>query len=223
MHDLSPAMRLETASDQRVVHPHQFERRAVAKPRRNLGRTNDVGEHYGAQPRIHRPRGGGWGCARVADATEERLNRGKIDRNDDASDFAMCLTTDSLGGGRIWRINKAEAGATLLVEPVSHILDPVPTLDLEVLAVRVNDIHLLQASHVVAIHENRQEVFLVRRRDSSGCRSDAEVHPKQVARVEFYSRSEELVRQRTFLPLSSRGGRENWKKYLSLAAAGAKA
>ena len=159
-----------------------------------------------------------WGGARVANAAKEPLNRGKIDRNDDASDFTMRLTMDALGGGRIWRNNKAEAGATLLVEPVSHILDPVPTLDLEVLAVCVSDIHLLQASHVVAIHENRQEVFLVGRRDSSGCRSDAEVHPKQVARVVFHMLLRGLVR-RTFLPLSIRSGRENWKKYLSLAAA----
>ena len=53
MLDLAPAVRVEPPTDQRVVRPNQFERCAVAEARRDLGRTDDVGEHDVAQPRVH--------------------------------------------------------------------------------------------------------------------------------------------------------------------------
>jgi hypothetical protein len=34
------------------MHPHEFERRAVAQARGHLGRTDNVGEHDGPQPRV---------------------------------------------------------------------------------------------------------------------------------------------------------------------------
>jgi hypothetical protein len=93
------------------MRPYQFERRAVAETRRHLGRTNYVGEHDGPQPRVH----GGLRCTRgrawIADAAEERLDGGKIDRNDGVGDFTMRLPMDSLGGGRVRRVDEAEGGA----------------------------------------------------------------------------------------------------------------
>ena len=56
--DLAPAMRLEPAPNNCVVRPNQFERRAVAEPRRHLGRTDDVGEHDRAQRGVDGRRGG---------------------------------------------------------------------------------------------------------------------------------------------------------------------
>jgi hypothetical protein len=58
------------------MHPHGFERRAVAQTRGHLGRTDNVGEHDGPQPGVH----GGRRCARarawIADAAEEGLDGG---------------------------------------------------------------------------------------------------------------------------------------------------
>ena len=121
MLDLAPAVRLKSAPDQRVMRPHEFERRAVAETRRHLGRTDDVGEHDGPQPGIHRGRSRARRRARIADAAEERLDGGKIDRNDGVGDCAMRLTD---GRARrscvIRRMDEAEGGAILLVEPISQ-------------------------------------------------------------------------------------------------------
>src|ERR1700722_20869089 len=68
--DLAPAERLKPAPDERVMRPHQFKRRAVAKPRRHLGRTDEVGEHDGAQPRIHSGLRRALSRARIANAPE---------------------------------------------------------------------------------------------------------------------------------------------------------
>jgi hypothetical protein len=57
------------------------------------------------KPRIHGRRCGARGRARIANAAEEGLNRGKIDRNDSVGDFAMRLTMDPFGGGRVGRIS----------------------------------------------------------------------------------------------------------------------
>ena len=91
------------------MRPHEFERRAVAKARRHLGRTDDVGEHDGPQSEIH----GGSRCARcrarIADAAEERLDGGKIDRNDGVGDFTMRLTINrsAVAGSGAWTRQKA--------------------------------------------------------------------------------------------------------------------
>ena len=111
MLDLAPAVRLEPAPDQRIMHPHELERRAVAETRRHLGRTDDVGEHDGPQPGVYGGGGRTWCRARIADAAEERLDGGKIDRNDGVGDFTMRLPMDSLGGGRVRRVDEAEGGA----------------------------------------------------------------------------------------------------------------
>ena len=76
MLDLAPAARLKPAPDQRIMHPDEFERRAVTQTRRHLGRTDNVGEHDGPQPGVH----GARRCARsrawIADAAEEGLDGG---------------------------------------------------------------------------------------------------------------------------------------------------
>src|SRR5580658_5254841 len=106
MLDLAPTVRLKPAPDQRVMRPHEFERRAVTETRRHLGRPDDVGEHDCSQPGVY----GGRGCARgrawIADAAEERLDRSKIDRNDGIGDFTMRLTMDSLGGRGVRRMDE---------------------------------------------------------------------------------------------------------------------
>ena len=106
--DLAPAIGLKPAPDQRVVRPHEFERRAVAEARRHLGRTDDVGEHDGAQPRIHGGRGRARRRLRIADAAEERFDGGKIDRNDGVGNCAMRLAMDPLGGRGVRRMDEAE-------------------------------------------------------------------------------------------------------------------
>ena len=163
-----PPCAVEPAPDQRVVRPNQLERRAVAKPRRHLGRTDDVGEHDGAQPRINRRRGGSRRCARIADSAEERLDRGEIDRHDRVGDLAMRFTMDSLGGGGVGRVDQTEGGAALLVEPIGHVFDPVPVLDVDIPAVGLGDLLCRRAAQVMAVNEDRQTVFLVRPRN---CRS----------------------------------------------------
>ena len=163
MLDLTPPMRLKAAPNDRVVRPNQFERRAVAlKPRRHLGRTDDVGEHDGAQSGIDRGRSRIAGRPRIADPAEERLDGDKVDRNDRVGDLAMRLTMDLLCGSLIGRMDEAKGGAVSLVEPVGHILDPVPVLDVDIPAVRLGDVRLLHSTQVVAVHEDRQAVSLVR-------------------------------------------------------------
>jgi len=88
---LAPAVGGEPASDQRIVHSHQLERRGVAEPHRQLGRANDVGEQDCAQPGIHFRGRGARSRPGIADAAEERLDRGEIDRDNVGCDFAMRL------------------------------------------------------------------------------------------------------------------------------------
>ena len=113
MLDLAPTVRLKPAPDQCVMRPHEFERRAVTETRRHLGRTDNVGEHDGPQPGVHGGSDCARGRARIADAAEERLDGGKIDRNDGVGDFTMRLTMDSLGGRGVRRMDEAEGGAIL--------------------------------------------------------------------------------------------------------------
>ena len=163
MLDLAPTVSLESAPDKRVVRPHEFERRAVAKARRHLGRTDDVGEHDGPQSGIH----GGSRCARcrarIADAAEERLDGGKIDRNDGVGDFTMRLTMDSLGGRGVRCMDEAEGGAILLVKPIGHVFYAVSVLNVHVPAVRLGDVVRPQAAQIVAVHKNRHVISLGRR------------------------------------------------------------
>ena len=161
--DLAPAESLEPAPDQRVMRPHEFERRAVAEARRHLGRTDNVGEHDGSQPRIDGGRGRARGCARIADAAEERLDRGKIDRNDGVGDFAMRFAMDSLGGGGVRRMDEAEGGAVVLVEPIGHVFDAVSILNVDIPAMRLGDIVRLHAAHVMAVHVDRHAIPSLRR------------------------------------------------------------
>ena len=141
------------------MHPHQFERRAIAEARGHLRRADDVGEHDGAQAGIHGRRGNPRNCPGIADAAEERLNRGKIDRDNGIGDFAVRLSMDSLGGGRVGRMDETEGGAILLIEPISHVFDPVPVLNIDVPAVSLGDILRLRSPQVVAIHEYRHVVL----------------------------------------------------------------
>jgi hypothetical protein len=92
MLDLAPTVSLKSAPDKRVVRPHEFERRAVAKARRHLGRTDDVGEHDGPQSGIH-SRGRARGRARIANAAEERLDGGKIESDGELSSPRKVLST----------------------------------------------------------------------------------------------------------------------------------
>jgi hypothetical protein len=104
--DLTPPMRGKAAPHECVVHPNQLERRSIAETRRHLGRADDVGEHNGAQPGIHL---GGRGTRRrfgIADTAEERLDCGKINRDDVGRDLAMSLAMDPLGGGRVGCVNQ---------------------------------------------------------------------------------------------------------------------
>jgi hypothetical protein len=145
MLDLASTVSLKSAPDKGVVRPHEFERRAVAKARRHLGRTDDVGEHDGPQSGIH-SRGRARGRARIADAAEERLDGGKIDRNDGVGDCAVRLTMDALGGLRIRRMDEAEGGAILLIEPIGNVFYAVSILNVDVPTVRLCDVVRLSDS-----------------------------------------------------------------------------
>jgi hypothetical protein len=50
----------------------------------------------------------------------------------------------------IRRTDETKGGAVPLIEPVGHILDPVPVLDVDIPAVRFGDIRLLHPTQVVA-------------------------------------------------------------------------
>src|ERR1700730_6054683 len=138
--DLAPAVGLKSASDQRVVRPHEFESRAVAEAGRHLGRTDDVGEHDGAQPGVRGGYGRAGNSARIADAAEERLDGGKIDWNDGVRDFAVRRPVHSLGGRGVRRMNETEGGAVALIEPIGHVFDSVAVLNVDVTTVRLGDI-----------------------------------------------------------------------------------
>jgi hypothetical protein len=163
MLDLAPAVRLKPAPDQRIMRPHEFERRGVTQTRGHLGRTDNVGEHDGPEPGVH----GGRRCARgrawIADAAQERLDGGKIDRNDGVGDLTMRLTMDELGGGGVRRMDEAEGGAIVFVELIGHVFYAVSILDVDIPAVRLRDVARLQAAQVVAVHENRHVISLGRR------------------------------------------------------------
>ena len=53
------------------------------------------------------------GRARIADAAEERLDGGEIDRNDGVGDLAVRLAMDALGGRGVRRMDEAEGGAVV--------------------------------------------------------------------------------------------------------------
>jgi hypothetical protein len=136
------------------VHPNQLKRRCVAKTGRHLGRADDIGEHHRTQPGIDRRGHGIRIHFRIADAAKERLDQGEVDRDDVGRDLSMRLTVNALGGRRIGCLNQAEIGATIAIEPVSHVFDPVPILDIEVLVVRRRNVLRGHAVHVVTIDED---------------------------------------------------------------------
>src|SRR5207302_5198033 len=92
---------------------------------------------------------------------EERLDCSEINRDDVGRDFAMRLSMHPLSGSHVRRIDQAEIGAALVVEPVGHVLDPVSPLDFEVFAVRLGDAFGGHAGHVVAIHKDWHEGLLL--------------------------------------------------------------
>jgi hypothetical protein len=97
-------MQRKPAPDQRIVHPHQLERRRVAEPRRHFGRADDVGHQHAAQSRIHVRPGVACGQAGIADSAEESLDRGEVDRDDVGRHPAMGLAVNvrcSRGIGRL--------------------------------------------------------------------------------------------------------------------------
>src|SRR5438067_875158 len=73
----------------------------------------------------------------------------------------MRLAMHPLSGSRVRRIDEAEIGAALVVEPIGHVLDPVSLLDFEVFAVRLGDAFGGHAGHVVAIHKDWHESLLL--------------------------------------------------------------
>ena len=77
-------------------------------------------------------------------------------------DLTMRLTMDPLRGCLVRRMHQAKGGAAPFIKPVSHVLDPVPALDVDIPAVRFSDIRLRQPAQVVAVHEDGQGVSFVR-------------------------------------------------------------
>ena len=76
----------------------------------------------------------------------------------------MRLPMDPLGGGGVRRMDEAEGGTILLIEPIGHVFYAVPVLNIDVPAVRLSDVLRLQTTQVVAVHKNRHAIPL-------GCRS----------------------------------------------------
>ena len=150
-------MGVELPAHERVVRPDEIERRRVAKPHGHLGRPDDVGEHHGAKSGIdgRRRRAACGRRKRIADASEERLDRGEVDRDDGAGDPTMRVPMDALGRGGVRGMDEAEAGAALFVEPVGDVLDALAVLDFQVAAAGLGDVLMRQPAHVVAIHEDR--------------------------------------------------------------------
>ena len=101
---------------------------------------------------------------RFADAAEESLHGGKIDRDDGVGDFAMGFTMDALGGSGVRRMDEAEGGAVVLVEPIGHVFDAVSVLNIDVPAVRLGHIVRLQAAQIMAVHVDRHAPSLSRQR-----------------------------------------------------------
>jgi hypothetical protein len=164
---------LKPAPDQRVMRPHELERRAVAKARGHLGRTDDVSEHDGAQSGVHNGLGSARRRTRIADTAEKCLDSRKIDRDDGVGDLAMRLTMDSLGGFGIRRVDEAEGGAIVLVEPIRHVFYAVSILDVDIPAVRLSDVLRLQTTQIVAVHKNRHAIPLRCRGGWSPCEAIA--------------------------------------------------
>ena len=142
------------------MHLDQLERGRVAEAHRQFGGADYVGEHDGAQPGMHSGNRGALGCFGIADAAKKRLHHRKIDGNDVVGHLAVGLAMDPLSRRGVGRLNQAEIGAARAVEPVSQVLDPVPVLDLQVLAMCLGDALGCHAAHVVAIHEDRQAALL---------------------------------------------------------------
>jgi hypothetical protein len=100
------------------------------------------------------------GCFGIADAAKKRLDHRKIDGNDVVGHLAVGPAVNPFSRRGVGRLNQAEIGAARAVEPVSQVLDPVPVLDLQVLAMCLGDALGCHAAHVVAIHEDRQAALL---------------------------------------------------------------
>src|SRR5580698_7124105 len=66
-------------------------------------------------------------------------------------DRAMRLAMDLLCGRGVRRMDEAEGGAVVLVEPIGHVFYAVSVLNVDVPAVRLGDVVRLQAAQVVAV------------------------------------------------------------------------
>jgi hypothetical protein len=125
-------------------------------PSRNVifGRANDVGYQHTAQARVHDRLGVARGQPRIADAAEERLDRGEIDRDNVGRDLAVSLTMTMRGCCGIRCFDEAKACATRLVVPIGHVFDPVLVLDFKTPAVRFGHALGRCAADVVVVHKD---------------------------------------------------------------------
>ena len=93
---------------------------------------------------------------------------------------AMCLTMDSLGGRLVRRMDEAEGGSIVLVEPIGHVFYAVSVLNVDIPAVRLCDITRLHAAQVVAVHENWHVISLGRRSGRVKLRGDRRLRRKRL-------------------------------------------
>ena len=70
----------------------------------------------------------------------------------------MRFAMDALGGRGVRRVDEAEGGAAVLVEPIGHVFDAVSVLNVDVPAMRLGDLVSLHAAHVVAVHVDRHAI-----------------------------------------------------------------
>src|ERR1700722_17668163 len=90
------------------------------------------------------------------------------------------ITMDALGGFGVRRVDEAEGGAIVLVEPIGHVFYAVSVLNVDVPAVRLGDVVRLQAAQVVAVHENWHVVSRGRRGGWVTSRGDRNLRPKRL-------------------------------------------
>ena len=141
------------------MRPHEFERRAVTETRRHLGRTDDVGEHDGPQPGIHRGRdraGAARGSPmRPRNASTVARSTGMMALG--ISPWASRWTRSAVAGSGAWTRQKATHFAHRTNRPcIFRRVGPECRLP----AVRLSDILRLRSAQVVAVHVNRHVISL---------------------------------------------------------------
>src|ERR1700733_8451403 len=118
-----------------------------------------IGHQNAAQSGIHLGRDTARGQARIADASEECLDRGEINRDDVGGNLAVGLAVDKRGSLGIRRFHQAKAGAARLVVPIGHVFDAVFVLDGQIPSMRFGYSLGCGAVHIVAIHKDRHGGF----------------------------------------------------------------